>query len=80
LIANNICPEAALSDLVWTPEKNAEYDRLYSEFAQAVGNARRVLKTHGMSSVAFRRADAAAGEIWVKMRAMQGKAGKHWMA
>jgi hypothetical protein len=69
-----------LSDQVWTPEKNAEYDRLYNEFAKAVAIARGILKTHGMASTEFYRADAAAGEIWVKMRAMQGKAGKHWMA
>jgi hypothetical protein len=69
-----------LSDEVWTPEKAAEYNRLYKEFSTAVAHARDVLRTHGMESAEFYRADAAAGEIWVKLRALQDKAGQSWMA
>jgi hypothetical protein len=32
-----------------------------------------------MQSAEFAEADQAASEIWVKLRRLQGKEGKHWM-
>jgi len=65
---------------VWTPEKEAEYQRLFALYVAASANALNVLKAKGMESQEFRAADAATGEFWVQLRAMQGKAGMHWMA
>ena len=65
---------------VWTPEKAAEYERLFAQYVAASANAFAVLKAKGMESSEFREADAATGEFWVKLRALQGKAGLHWMA
>lgn len=64
---------------VWTPEA-AEYQRLFALYVTASANALDVLKAKGMESREFREADAATGEFWVKLRALQGKAGMHWMA
>ncbi len=71
--------EAYLTE-VWTLEKAAEYQRLFAQYVAASANALEVLKANGMESPEFREADAATGEFWVKLRALQGKAGMHWMA
>lgn len=64
----------------WTSEKAAEYERLFAQYVAASANAFEVLKAKGMQSPEFREADAATGKFWVKLRALQGKAGMHWMA
>jgi hypothetical protein len=61
-------------------EEAAEYARLYAEYAAAMAYAAGVLKSKGMDSEDFRQADAAAGELLVRLRELQGVAGKHWMA
>lgn len=61
-------------------EKAAEYQRLYAEYAAAMANAAAILRAKSMSSDEFRQADAAAGALWVRLRDLQGMAGKHWMA
>jgi hypothetical protein len=63
-----------------TPEQKAEYDSLYSAFSTAVAAARDVLRRYGMDSPEFYRADALAGDIWVKLRHLQGMKGQHWMS
>jgi hypothetical protein len=69
-----------LTDVVWTPEKAAEYERLYYQLVTAVVAAGKVLSTHGMESEEFRKADAEATDLWVKLRELQGMAGNPWMA
>jgi hypothetical protein len=60
-------------------EQAEEYKRLYAEYAAAMVNAAAVLRAKGMDSDDFREADAAAGKLWVRLRELQGMAGKHWM-
>jgi hypothetical protein len=69
-----------LMTLLLTGEKAAEYKRLYLEYGAAMARATAVLKAKGMDSDEFRQADAAAGDLWVRLRELQGMAGKHWMA
>ena len=69
-----------MSTPVLIGEKAAEYIRLYAEYAAALAHASAVLESKGMESDDFRQADAAAGALWVRLRDLQGMAGKHWMA
>lgn len=64
---------------ILTSEEAAEYQRLYAEYAAAIAKISDALKEHGMESDEFRKADAAAGKLWVKMRELHGDAGQHWM-
>ena len=57
-----------------------QYARLYAEFCEAVLHVGSVLKMHGMESDQFRTAEAKSAELWKSLRALQGKAGEHWMA
>jgi hypothetical protein len=61
-------------------EKADEFERLYQEYAKAIRYAASVLRVKSMESEEFRKADGAAGDLWVKLRELQGMAGKHWMA
>jgi hypothetical protein len=70
--------DAAMRILVG--EEAAEYQRLYADYAAAMAYAAGVLKSKGMDSEDFRQADAAAGELWVRLRELRGITGKHWMA
>jgi hypothetical protein len=63
-----------------TPEEGAELNRLLAEHAEAGVRAGAVLAKHGMESPEFREADAATGALWVRIRELQGMAGKSWMA
>jgi hypothetical protein len=63
---------------VLTGQKAAEYQRLYAEYTAAMVAAAAILKANGMGSDEFRKADAAAGALWVRLRELQGMAGKHW--
>lgn len=63
-----------------TPEQREEYLRLYAEYRRRVNTAHEVLMKHGMDSLEFAEADTKTGEIWSKMREMQGLGGAHWMA
>jgi hypothetical protein len=62
-----------------TGEKAEEYKRLYFKYVDAVTHAAAVLGIKGMDSEEFRRADAAAGELWARLRKLGGMTGKHWM-
>jgi hypothetical protein len=64
---------------VMSPEDAEEFQRLYGQFAAANAKALDILKAKGMQSAEFAEADQAASEIWVKLRRLQGKEGKHWM-
>jgi hypothetical protein len=64
---------------VMSPEDAKEFQRLYGEFKTANAKALAILKAKGMQSTEFAEADRAASEIWVKLRRLQGKEGKHWM-
>ena len=57
-------------------EKANEFERLYQEYAKAVRVAASVLRVKSMESEEFREADGAAGDLWVKLRKLQGMAGK----
>jgi len=61
------------------PEDAEEFQRLYGEFTAANAKALAILKARGMDSAEFAEADRAASDIWVKLRRLQGKEGKHWM-
>ena len=69
-----------MTETVWTSEKAAEFERLYNEWAVASANAATVLRTKGMESDDFRKADAVTTDLWVKLRKLQGKEGQGWMA
>jgi hypothetical protein len=62
---------------VLNAEKANEFERLYQEYAKTVRIAASVLRVKGMESEEFRKADAAAGDLWVKLRNLQGMTGKH---
>ena len=64
---------------VLNAEKASEFERLYQEYAKAMRDAASVLRVKGMESEEFRKADNAAADLWVKLRELQGMAGKHWM-
>jgi hypothetical protein len=61
-----------------TAAEQQEYARLFGEYRAAVNAAHEALTISGMESKAFEQADARVGQIWVKLRAMQGSAGKPW--
>jgi hypothetical protein len=71
---------AGMSTPVLTGENAEEYKRLTAEYPVAEANATAALKSHGMDSEEFKRADAAKGAIWRRLRELQGMGGKHWMA
>jgi hypothetical protein len=60
-------------------EKAEEYKRLYAEYDAATTKAHAVLIAKGMASDEFAQADAAVGQLWRRLRELQGMAGKHWM-
>jgi hypothetical protein len=61
-------------------EEAAELKRLYAERSAAVARSNHILQAFGMESPEFFDADRAAGKLWVRIRAIQGLAGEHWMA
>jgi hypothetical protein len=69
-----------LTETVWTAEKAAEFEKLDNEWAVASATAATVLRTKGMESDDFRKADAVTTDLWVKLRKLQGAEGKSWMA
>ena len=64
-----------MTETAWTSEKAAEFERLYSEWAVASANAATVLRTKGMESDDFRKADAVTTDLWMKLRKLQGNEG-----
>ena len=71
---------APMNTPILTGEKAEEYKRLYREYGAAVAHAVATLAANGMESEEFRQADAAVGKLYVRLRELQGMAGKSWMA
>lgn len=65
---------------ILTGEEAEEFKRLYDEYPRVSQHAAELLGRHGMESKEFREADAAVGDLWRRLRELQGMAGKHWMA
>ena len=66
--------------MAMTPEQQVEYERLYTEFREAVDTAGDALSIYGMGSPQFHDADRWSGEIWEKMRKLRGVPLAHWMS
>lgn len=69
-----------MSKSILAGEEAEEFKRLYEEYPKAAQRAAEVLKEYGMESAEFRVADGLVGELWTRLRELQGMAGKHWMA
>jgi hypothetical protein len=66
-MTNNIAPEAA-----------AEVRRLMQEYDAAQQRTNQILKQSGMACPEFQEADKASGEIWSRIRELQGKPSSEW--
>jgi hypothetical protein len=60
--------------------KAEEFKRLYAEYVTASAKAHAALMATGMASHEFADADAAVGQLWRRLRELQGMGGKPWMA
>jgi hypothetical protein len=63
-----------------SPEGDAELKRLYADLAHASRRATAFLRTSGMTSAAFLRADREVTRIVKRIKEIRGLTGKHWMA
>jgi hypothetical protein len=63
-----------------SPEGDAELKRLYADLAHASRRATAFLRTSGMTSPAFLRADREVTRIVKQIKEIRGLTGKHWMA
>jgi hypothetical protein len=66
--------------ILLSPEEDAEVRRLYADLAHASRRATAFLRTSGMTSAAFLRADREVTRIVKRIKEMRGLIGKHWMA
>lgn len=62
------------------PEEGAELQRLRAEHAAATRRMADVLASKGMEAPEFLEADRAVGELWRRIRVIQGTANRDWMA
>jgi hypothetical protein len=62
-----------------SPEGDAELKRLYADLAHA-SRATAFLRTSGMTSAAFLRANREVTRIVKRIKEIRGLTGKHWMA
>ena len=69
-------PDARLT----TDEAAAEYRRLYTEWAAAVGHANALLQAEGPDSRSFLTADRNAAALWQRLRDIRGLLEKPRMA
>ena len=60
--------------------QDAELKRLYADLAHASRRATAFLRTSGMTSAAFLRADREVTRIVKRIKEIRGLTGKHWMA
>jgi hypothetical protein len=65
---------------VTTDEATAEFRRLYTECAAALGYANAVLQSEGKDSEAFVQADRNAVALWQRLREVQALTAKRWLA
>jgi hypothetical protein len=63
-----------------SPEGDAELKRLYADLAHASRRATAFLRTSGITSAAFLRADREVARIVKRIKEVRGLTGKHWMA
>jgi hypothetical protein len=63
-----------------SPEGDAELKRLYADLAHAGRRATAFLRTSGMTSAAFLRADREVTRIVKQIKEIRGLTSKHWMA
>jgi hypothetical protein len=61
-------------------EGDAELKRLYADLAHASRRATAILRTSGMTSGAFLKADREVRRIVKRIKEIRGLTGKHWMA
>jgi hypothetical protein len=61
-----------------SPEGDAELKRLYADLAHASRRAAAFLRTSGITSMAFLRADREVTRIVKQIKEI--RTGKHWMA
>ena len=64
---------------VLTGREAEEYQHLYSQYRDAANKSYEMLVTRGMGSPEYLAAERDQGEIWRKLRAMQGVTVAHWM-
>lgn len=63
-----------------TPEEGAKQSVLLEEHAKATIRGAYAIAKYGMSCEAFQKAEAETDKIAHQIKAIQGTAGKHWMA
>lgn len=61
-------------------DEGAELKRLYADLSHASRRATAILRTSGMTSAAFLKADREVTRIIKRIKEIRGLAGKHWMA
>jgi hypothetical protein len=66
--------------LLISPEGDAELKRLYADLAHASRRATAFLRTSGITSAAFLKADREITRIVKRIKEIRGLTGKHWMA
>ena len=69
-----------MSNAPLTPSDRVELMRLYGEHERATLHAAVVLRQFGMQSPQFFQAERVTGDLWQRIRAIQGVAGKPWNA
>jgi hypothetical protein len=62
---------------ILSPEESEEYRRVYEKHVRLTNYAMDVLRRYGMESKEFADADAATCKTWIRLRELQGIAGKH---
>ena len=65
---------------VISPQEGEELKRLYAALPAATAKANAALRASGMTSEAFREADAEVSVIIRGIKKILGVDGKHWMA
>jgi hypothetical protein len=63
-----------------SPEGDAELKRLYADLAHASRRATAFLRTSGMTSAAFLRANREVTRFVKQIKEIRGLTSKHWMA
>jgi hypothetical protein len=65
---------------VTTDEALAEFRRLYTQCAAAIGYANAVLESEGKDSESFAQADRAAAALWQRLREVEALTVRRWLA
>jgi hypothetical protein len=72
--------EASMDRAFITRGEAAELSRLQAEYEIAKSRADAALIQYGMDSVEFSAADQAVGQVWRRIRQIEGLADQHWMS